>query len=761
MKKILLILTLLFSSYVFAQSEFSVNTSQDSTQRMPRVAGPDNNGSYVIVWQSVNKMSADYKLDILLQKYDKNNNKTGGEIIVNDSTAGDQESPAAAINNDGTLIVVWASAISGSPEYIYDIKAKIFKPDGTSSPEFLVNKTRNYTQSQPDVSIDKNGNFVIAWESWFQDGSDKGIFAQRYTKDWQKAGEEFQVNTATLYSQSRPCVRHFSDGRFIISWESWNNNDGYDVFAQIFNSDGTKSGNEFKVNQYSSNYQWFSNIAVNNDGSFAIGWCSWEQDGDDGGIYIQKFNSDYSRSGSEIRVNATTIYYQWLPRLKYLSEGKLAVVWSSWQTDGSREGIYYSIIDQANRIAALENRINTYTDSYQWEPDLITLPDGKIVAVWASWGQFKKDYDIIGRVITPDYRIGQVNEKAIFHNDGRTTSEIKVHILEPEKLTGNNYEVSFESSTAGTSMKVTNLSTSHVPVSNFIVSKGENYFYLTEKFDGVAVELKQVFKLAIDTLNSKFINNSHSNLIQKPDPVVSGYPLIAPIDIALIWGKTDTLADGSYKFPSDTAYNSSMLKEVFTPFRAYNVLDNKKVELVIVEKSVSKNKKWDIGEIIYFRTPAEYRVNQYNIHAQLNTNKPSGIIIMPAPGDTLLVKTSRPLSVSDKFRFSTTKNDVVLSNNDKVFSASDYSLNQNYPNPFNPATTLSFYLPVSGSVELKVFDLLGREVKTLLNDYYKDGNYSIRWNGDDNNGNSVCSGIYIYRMVSGSINMSKKMILLR
>ncbi|NQV15211.1 T9SS type A sorting domain-containing protein, partial [bacterium] len=90
-----------------------------------------------------------------------------------------------------------------------------------------------------------------------------------------------------------------------------------------------------------------------------------------------------------------------------------------------------------------------------------------------------------------------------------------------------------------------------------------------------------------------------------------------------------------------------------------------------------------------------------------------------------------------------------------------YALSQNYPNPFNPTTTINFALPEAGNVVLSVYNALGQEVRTLKTDYLNVGNYSVTWDGLDNAGNMIPSGIYIYTMTAGKHNFSKKMLMLK
>jgi len=91
----------------------------------------------------------------------------------------------------------------------------------------------------------------------------------------------------------------------------------------------------------------------------------------------------------------------------------------------------------------------------------------------------------------------------------------------------------------------------------------------------------------------------------------------------------------------------------------------------------------------------------------------------------------------------------------------EYYLGQNYPNPFNPSTEIIFQIVNPSQVILKVFDILGREVKTLVNEEKENGRYKAAWNGDNNFNEPVSSGIYFYKLDAGSFTNSKKMMLIR
>lgn len=100
-------------------------------------------------------------------------------------------------------------------------------------------------------------------------------------------------------------------------------------------------------------------------------------------------------------------------------------------------------------------------------------------------------------------------------------------------------------------------------------------------------------------------------------------------------------------------------------------------------------------------------------------------------------------------------------NDDNTTPVVTNMLNQNYPNPFNPETTISFNLPKAGATSLNVYNVKGQLVKTLVNAELGFGNHSIVWNGTDNNGAAVSSGVYYYRLNADNKTETRKMVLVK
>ena len=82
-----------------------------------------------------------------------------------------------------------------------------------------------------------------------------------------------------------------------------------------------------------------------------------------------------------------------------------------------------------------------------------------------------------------------------------------------------------------------------------------------------------------------------------------------------------------------------------------------------------------------------------------------------------------------------------------------YSLLQNYPNPFNSLTTISYQLPLSGHVSIKVYDIIGQEIDTLVNEFKEPGEYTVIWNAED-----MPSGLYFYSLKANGFTQTKKML---
>jgi hypothetical protein len=139
-----------------------------------------------------------------------------------------------------------------------------------------------------------DGDFVIAWDSDGQDGALEGIYARRYdSQGGERDSSEFRVNTVTAGDQYISSIAMDADGDFVITWQSYFQ-DGYGdgVYARRYDSQGGVSDiSEFRVNTVTEADQLSPSIAIDTDGDFVVTWHSYGQDGSNTGIYAQRFTA--------------------------------------------------------------------------------------------------------------------------------------------------------------------------------------------------------------------------------------------------------------------------------------------------------------------------------------------------------------------------------------------------------------------------------------------------------------------------------------
>lgn len=272
-------------------TEFRVNTS--SSSGLPNIAKL-NDGGFVIGFYG----AGNYTDNILFQRYDSDGVTVGSEVIV-DSV------PRAADYNINVIVLENQSFVISWTDGSDNIKAKIYAADGNEiSNTFTIAYTHlssSYSfQNQSIISTSDGGFVVVSSSSEVVDGfgTDRGIFAQRYDENGNEVGGKFQVNTYVLNSQIKPGIASVNNDGFVIAWQS----DGQDgdeggIFAQRYDASGNTVGGEFQVNTHYTETQNNLKISETSDGGFIITWQSYFQDVSDYGIYAQRYDSDGNSFG--------------------------------------------------------------------------------------------------------------------------------------------------------------------------------------------------------------------------------------------------------------------------------------------------------------------------------------------------------------------------------------------------------------------------------------------------------------------------------
>lgn len=328
-------------------SEFQVNTETRDYQFDPGGAF-DADGNFVIAWMSVDSTDDHETIrNIQGQRYASDGSQIGEQFQINTYTTAVQHQPEIAMEADGDFVVVWWSEGSpGTDTDDFSVQARLFSSDGSAlGDQFQVNTYTTGHQGSPWVDKDALGNFVVAWDSQGSAGTDDSlgsVHARRYTSDGAPLGDPFQVNTYTTRNQLTPQIAVKPDGDFVIVW--WGNDSGgsdtsnASVHGRRYTSDGSAVGDEFQINSYTQDTQFFPSVAYGPQGNFVVVWESGGSYGSDSSSYSmqgQRFASDGAIVGPQFQVNSYTPGNQKRGRVASDGAGNFVITWESIGSSGT------------------------------------------------------------------------------------------------------------------------------------------------------------------------------------------------------------------------------------------------------------------------------------------------------------------------------------------------------------------------------------------------------------------------------------------
>ncbi len=313
-------------------------------------------------------------------------------------------------------------------------------PGDRLGPEFQVNTTTVGDQAGPAVAMDADGDFVVVWASYGQDGDGWGVFAQRYNASGEPQSGEFQVATTTAGNQRRGSVAMDADGDFVVTWDGRGPGDTLGIFARRYNAAGKPQDGEFQVS-YGSNPSGSSpSVAMHADGDFVVVWIAdqrrgsvaMDADGDfvvtwDGrgsgdtlGIFARRYSAAGEPQGGEFQVNTTTASQQKRTSVGVDPDGGFVVAWTS---NGSPHGILAQRFDAGGTPQGSEFQVNTFvgfggiSGSGQTLPKVAMDADGDFVVAWTSYDQdgagtgvFAQRFDAAGVAQGEEFQVNTFTE---------------------------------------------------------------------------------------------------------------------------------------------------------------------------------------------------------------------------------------------------------------------------------------------------------------------------------------------------------------
>lgn len=416
----------LFSaSGVAIGSEISVPATTGGRQDLP-TAVPTSDGGFIITWGSDTAAAGDADQSSY-RSYGQRFDGTGAfvtwsgasssgnraQTLLNTTTDGDQGSTSAVALDGGKTLVLYISPDADDT----GIDAKIFDADGSvAAAEFRVNDYTGSSQRWPHAAKLSNGDIVVVWESYYQDGSTWGVYGRVVHPDGTFATPEFRVNTTVggeqgeNYEGEGPRVLGLADGTFAVAWTS-NDGDGRGIFTQRFDATAHKIGTEAQTNfDFASDQA--TPVLVSAPNGYTVIYTSQAGSVEGGangtvsayGIVSRtvELQSNIVATGGETVVNAIgtatltnpTFGNQERPEIASAADGRHVVVWQTDSSLGNGDGNAKAVMAQLyaadGTAVGAQFQVNTTTTNSQYAPHVTWLDganSGKFVVAWSSGGQ--------------------------------------------------------------------------------------------------------------------------------------------------------------------------------------------------------------------------------------------------------------------------------------------------------------------------------------------------------------------------------------
>ena len=333
----------------------------------------------------------------------------GDELLANQATSFTQYQPKLAVRPDGqAFVVVWASALGA------DVYARLF--DGLGAPltdQIQVDTTLTAgTQDEPTVAMDEDGGFLVAWtDRHGNDGFGMGVFARVFDPLGSPLGPEFQVSVSWLQSQWEPFAAARPGGGWVIGWTG---TDGGRTYMRLFDTDGTPLGGELDVAQFNSK-QLDPVPAAGRDGGLFCAWIDFNGKGGVGNgtsVFGRVFDPFGNPASGEFQVNTTNAGEQREARTAADALGRFLVVWEDSQADAEGKDIHARRFSKSGLPLSDEWQVNSSAAGDQVAPEAACDWIGNSIVVWedlsAGAGEIKAQrYDPGGAPLGGEFTVSR------------------------------------------------------------------------------------------------------------------------------------------------------------------------------------------------------------------------------------------------------------------------------------------------------------------------------------------------------------------
>ena len=670
-------------------------------------------GGFAVAWHA--QGANDY--DVFLRRYNKQDTPIGSTIVLNDSTRSNQQYPRIAYSKNGSLMTVWEDGRTDSL-YHDDILCQLFDSVGNriGKNKKINDDSTSSQQSTPRVSSGISETWNFCWTDY---RSGRNIYFQHVNNSGATTTKNMKINPDSIVNAEFSNIATNDNGIIALVWEGGQPGIPYasDIFLQIMKSDEYKINKTIQVNDdVGAVDQVNISLSLNHTGQAVASW----QDTRDGisRIYYQRFTVDSGKISKNIALydtlagaNASAIA---------ISDGQnVSVVWEGYYNLHS--DIYFQRFDQWNNKQGTVNIVNKGIFREQYEPSVANDNEGNTYVVWqndrtGNVNIYLQKYDPAGQKIGdahvvndsvyafryhPVIAVGQSGTLVVVWGDDRTWySDVYA-----QWFTLNGTKI-------GNALKINDGPTTI------------NYSYPT---------------VAIDS---------------------SGRTLFAWKDYRNNSTSTDVYIQ-RFSFEGNRIGKNTKINEESIPIEEIgpSLAMSPEGNIIVVWHQYSIGK---LGNgIIAQKIHSDGTLWGKNFHILDDEYRRGGFDPVVSANSTAIVfawRDNRRFKGWDAYtKISSWDWDGITSVPDKSVSPiSSYVLKQNYPNPFNPSTIISYQIPRIGIVRIKVFDVLGKQIETLVNEIKNPGEYQITWNANKDSG-----GVYLVTMESDLFRTAKKILYIK
>jgi hypothetical protein len=375
--------------------EQQVSETKTGEQVQPAFASPRvtnlqlGDGSFVAAWTSENGDGNGY--GVMARRYGVDGKPKAGEFKVNTYATDNQWRPDVAADQAGNFVVVWESAgQDGDLEGIYG--QRYLNTGAKNGAEFRIAVQSANEQTRPKVAMQPTGGFAVAFETYgAAGGAGYDIGVRCFDKNGAALSQDVLANTFTTGAQTRPQIASVPDGsgRFIVTWQSYDQlgiGKQDDVYARLFNASCQPLGDPFLVNTVTEGSAGLPSVEADLNGNFTIAWQEYKDATDGFNVWAQRYDTKGVAVGAAFRIHDWVKGDQTEPSVTYLPDGALVITYTTAGEDEEGTAIKAVKYDSKGVKTDVEWMANrTYTGAQQTST-VVGRPNGTWVYAWNSPG---------------------------------------------------------------------------------------------------------------------------------------------------------------------------------------------------------------------------------------------------------------------------------------------------------------------------------------------------------------------------------------